>query len=375
MAEVALEGVSKRYANGVLALDGVDLEVADGELVVLVGPSGCGKTTALRLIAGLESLTAGAVRIGGRVLNGESPNRRDVAMVFQRPALYPHLSVRANLGFGLKLRRSWWFSRKAEQRQRVEEVAQVLGLEGVLERRPAELSGGQQQRVALGRALVRRPTVFLLDEPLSSLDAPLRLEMRRELHLLHRRLRATMVYVTHDQEEALTLGDRVVVLDRGKVQQADRPAALYERPANRFVAAFLGWPPLSLLDGRLVEADGGLWLAGDGEKLPVPDEWRRFAGRDVTVGVRPEDVIVGPDETGAVRMQMEVRLIEARGADRLLTLRRGGWALTARQPAGEPAASAAGCATAEVGLRLGRAHLFDGATGVALCHGRREAGP
>jgi ABC-type sugar transport system ATPase subunit len=297
-------------------------------------------------------------------------------MVFQRPALYPHLSVRANLGFGLKLRRGWWSSAQAEQRQRVEEVAQVLGLEGVLERRPAELSGGQQQRVALGRALVRRPAVFLLDEPLSSLDAPLRLEMRRELHLLHRRLRATMIYVTHDQEEALTLGDRVVVLDRGKVQQADRPASLYERPANRFVAAFLGWPPLSLLDGRLAEEDSGLWLVGDGEKLPVPAGWRRFVGRDVTVGVRPEDVSVGPDETGVVKLTMEVRLIEARGADRLLTLRRGGWAVTARQPAaGEPAASAAGCMTAAVGLRLGRAHLFDGATGVALCHGRREAGP
>jgi len=182
-----------------------------------------------------------------------------------------------------------------------------------------------------------------------------------------------MIYVTHDQEEALTLGDRVVVLDRGKVQQADRPASLYERPANRFVAAFLGWPPLSLLDGRLVEEDGRLWLVGGGERLPAPDEWRQFAGRDVTVGARPEDVIVGPDETGGVKLQMEVRLIEARGADRLLTLRRGDWALTARQPAGEPAASAAGLTT--VGLRLGRAHLFDGVTGVALCHGRREAGP
>ena len=278
MAEVALKGVGKQYANGVQAVEGLDLVVADGELVVLVGPSGCGKTTTLRLIAGLEAPSAGLVRIGGSVVNGEPPNRRDVAMVFQRPALYPHLSVQANLGFGLKLRQGWWFG-APERRHRVEEVARALGLEDLLDRRPAELSGGQQQRVALGRALVRRPAVFLLDEPLAGLDAPLRLEMRRELHLLHRRLRATMIYVTHDQEEALTLGDRVVVLDRGRPQQSDRPAALYERPANRFVAAFLGWPPLSLLDGRLVEEDGRLCLVGDGEKLPVPGEWRRFAGR------------------------------------------------------------------------------------------------
>jgi multiple sugar transport system ATP-binding protein len=382
MAEVVLEGVGKCYANGVQAVEGLDLAVADGEFLVLVGPSGCGKTTTLRLIAGLESLSAGEVRLGGRVVTGEPPNRRDVAMVFQRPALYPHLNVRANLGFGLKLRRGWRFGATDEQRQRVEEVARTPGLEGVLDRRPAELSGGQQQRVALGRALARRPAVFLLDEPLGGLDAPLRLEMRRELHLLHRRLRATMIYVTHDQEEALTLGDRVVVLDRGRAQQADRPAALYERPANRFVAAFLGWPPLSLLDGRLVEEDGRLSLAGGGEELPVPacpaDEWRRFAGRDVTVGARPEDVAVGPGagdgpgRTDVVKLTMEVRLIEARGPDRLLTLRRGGWTVTARLPAAPAVAEGA---AVEVGLRLGRAHLFDGPTGRALCHGRTEAGP
>jgi multiple sugar transport system ATP-binding protein len=373
MAEVVLEGVSKRYANGALAVEALDLRVQDGELVVLVGPSGCGKTTTLRMIAGLEHPSVGVVRVGGRVVNDEPPNRRDVAMVFQRPALYPHLNVRANLGFGLKLRRGWWFGAR-ERRRRVEEVASALGLDGLLERRPAELSGGQQQRVALGRALVRRPAVFLLDEPLGSLDAPLRLEMRRELHLLHRRLRATMIHVTHDQEEALTLGERVVVLDRGRPQQADRPAALYERPANRFVAAFLGWPPLSLLDGRLTEEDGRPCLLGDGGQIPVPDEWRQFAGRDVTVGVRPEDVLVGSgaDETDVVHLTMEVRLIEARGPDRLLTLRRGGWAVTARLPSAPAVAEGA---AARVGLRLGRAHLFDGPTGRALCHGRTEAGP
>src|SRR6516165_2012106 len=239
MASVSLDHISKQYPNGVQALVDVCLDAADGELLALVGPSGCGKTTLLRIIAGLETPTAGRVHIGDRDVTACPAYRRDVAMVFQRPTLYPHLNVRSNLTFGHDARRPFsWLRPDSARESLIADAAGILGLSDLLDRRPAELSGGQQQRVALGRAIVRHPAVFLLDEPLSNLDSRLRQEMRRELHLLHKRLRATMFYVTHDQEEALTLGDRVVVLDRGRVQQADRPTALYERPANCFVAGF-----------------------------------------------------------------------------------------------------------------------------------------
>ncbi len=333
MAEVVLERVGKTYPNGVRAVHDLSLTIADGELIVLVGPSGCGKTTTLRMIAGLETPTGGTVRIGGRVVNGEPPHRRDVAMVFQRPTLYPHLNVRGNLGFGLVLRQGWWANR-AERRERVERAARLLQLTDLLNRRPQELSGGQQQRAALGRALVREPAVFLFDEPLSNLDARLRLEMRRELHLLHRRLRATMVYVTHDQEEALTLGDRVVLMDRGEIQQANRPEVLYDRPANRAAAAFIGWPPMNFLQGRLLEEDGRLVLAdGDGAIAldEQRDEWRPFAGREVELGVRPEHVRVTP--VGSA----EVRVVERFGPFRLATLRYGAWTVTARMDGPAPA--------------------------------------
>jgi multiple sugar transport system ATP-binding protein len=366
MAEVVLERLGKTYPNGVRAVRDLTLTINDGELVVLVGPSGCGKTTTLRLIAGLETPTSGTVRINGRVVNAEPPHRRDVAMVFQRPALYPHLNVRENLGFGLALRRG---VPKAERRERVERTARLLELSDLLDRRPNELSGGQQQRTALGRALVRQPAVFLLDEPLSNLDARLRIEMRRELHLLHRRLRATMVYVTHDQEEALTLGDRVVLLDEGMLRQADRPQVLYERPANRFAAAFIGWPPMNFLEGRLVEVDGCLFLT-DGEGMLAlaerQDEWRTFIGRDVALGVRPENVRVNASP-GATRM--EVRLVERAGLLRLATLRYGGWTLTARLEG--PALLSEGDEAA-VEFALVRAHLFDRETGRLLSAGRSD---
>ena len=363
MAEVVLERVSKTYPNGVRAVHDLSLTIADGELVVLVGPSGCGKTTTLRLIAGLETPTAGTVRIGGRVVNGEPPHRRDVAMVFQRPALYPHLSVRGNLGFGLALREGWWLMRGG-RREQVEWAARLLQLTDVLDRRPQELSGGQQQRTALGRALVREPAVFLLDEPLSNLDARLRLEMRRELHLLHRRLRATLVYVTHDQEEALTLGDRVVLLDRGEVQQAGPPEALYDRPANRAAAAFVGWPPMNFLAGRLAESDGRLVLADGATALPVDerrDEWRPFMGRDVELGIRPEHVRLTPSGPA------DVRLVERVGPFRLATLRYGEWTVTARVdgPAPPPEGAAVG-----VEFALVQAHLFDRETGRLLASAR-----
>ena len=249
MATVALEHLSKSVLRGARAVGDVSLEVADGELLAIVGPSGCGKTTLLRIIAGLTVPSAGTVRIDGRDVTREPAYQRDVAFVFQRPALYPHLTVRANLGFGIALRRTW-FRLTAEERGRVEEVAKLLGLSGLLDRRPAQISGGEQQRVALGRALLRRPRAYLLDEPLAALDGRLRLDLRHDLHLLQRRFRATMLYVTHDQEEAAALGDRVAVFDRGVLQQVDTPAALSERPVNRFVAATVGWPPMKLPQGE-----------------------------------------------------------------------------------------------------------------------------
>jgi ABC-type sugar transport system ATPase subunit len=380
MAEVVLEQVSKTYPGGVEAVGGLSLRVGDGELLVLVGPSGCGKTTTLRVIAGLERPTAGTVRIGGRDVGSEPPHRRDVAFVFQRPALYPHLDVRGNLVFGLAMRRRRWWGRRqsrdeglppGEGGRRVEEVARLLGLEGVLGRRPAELSGGQQQRVALGRALVRQPAVFLLDEPLSNLDAALRLEMRRELHLLQRRLRATMIHVTHDQDEAMALGDRVAVLDRGRLQQVDRPAVLYERPANRCVAGALGWPPINLLDGFVVDPEGRLGFRWQGRVLPAPDarreDWQGFTGRPLTLGVRPEDVGPARGTDGEARFTAEVALVERLGPVSLVTLATGDATLTARVEGKAPWREGA---AVEVRLALEQAHLFDRAGGRALSHGR-----
>jgi multiple sugar transport system ATP-binding protein len=373
MASVSLDHLSKQYPNGVRALHPTSLHADDGELLVLVGPSGCGKTTLLRLLAGLETPTTGRVAIDNHDVTTTPAYRRDVAMVFQRPTLYPHLNVRSNLTFGLDARRPFnWFRRDPADDNRVEVAAELLGLSDLLDRRPSELSGGQQQRVALGRAIVRRPAVFLLDEPLSNLDSRLRLEMRRELHLLHKRLRATMFYVTHDQEEALTLGDRVAVLDRGQVQQVDRPDALYERPANRFVASFLGWPPMNLLDGQLVWQDDRLNLAHGADVFHLgtvrQGDWRPFAGRRVTLGVRPEHVRLarpGDDAT----LGLEVRLVETLGPDRLLTLGRGDWTVSMRVPKsqtpGEPTAVTAAFA-------LAHAHLFDPESGCALSHGRPD---
>jgi len=380
MAEVALEHVSKHYTPGAAALDELTLTVADGELVVLVGPSGCGKTTTLRLIAGLETPTAGTIRINGEVVNALPPRRRDVALVFERPTLYPHLTVADNLAFGARMRQSpGLFGRLRRALRgsppaddlaiRVRDTAELLGLSDVLTRRPAQLSGGQQQRVALGRALVRRPAAFLLDEPLSNLDPGLRHDMRRELHLLQRRLRATMLYVTHDQVEAMTLGDRVVVLDRGQVQQVGRPLDLYQRPDNRFVAGFLGWPPMNFFDGRLRRRDGGLTLAADGIELPLPPESfgppTVYNEGDVTAGLRPEHVIV-EGETANGHWPMDVLLVESLGASSLVTLGRNGrqlLALTNGRPAPRERQ------IVKVGLDVRHLHLFDRSSGKALRRG------
>jgi multiple sugar transport system ATP-binding protein len=380
MAEVALEHVSKHYTPGAAALNDLTLTVADGDLVVLVGPSGCGKTTTLRLVAGLETPTSGTIRINGTVVNALPPRLRDVALVFQRPTLYPHLTVADNLAFGARMRNGAGLfgrlrqvvggSRSADELAlRVRETAELLGLTDVLERRPAQLSGGQQQRVALGRSLVLRPAAFLLDEPLSNLDPGLRHEMRRELHLLQRRLRATMLYVTHDQVEAMTLGDRVVVLDRGKVQQVGRPLDLYQRPVNRFVAGFLGWPPMSFFDGRLVRRDGGLVLAADGIELPLPPETfgppSAYNESDVTAGVRPEHVTI-ERETATCHWRMDVLLVEPLGANSLVTLGRNGRQLLALTD-GRPAPRER--QTVEVGVDVRHLHLFDRTSGNALRRG------
>ena len=281
MSDITLDRLTKVYAGGVTAVDDVSLQIGDGEFMVLVGPSGCGKSTLLRMIAGLEEVTQGSISIGGTDVTEFAPRRRDIAMVFQSYALYPHMSVRKNIGYGLKVRRV----PKDESRRRVEEVAKLLGLEELLERKPAQLSGGQRQRVAMGRAIVREPKAFLMDEPLSNLDAKLRTSMRGELARLHDRLGVTTVYVTHDQVEAMTLGQRVAVLDAGRILQVDTPQRLYEHPANLFVAAFIGTPAMNLVEGAI---DGDHVVFG-GLRLPLDPARRPQGGsRPVVVGVRPE---------------------------------------------------------------------------------------
>jgi len=288
MAEIVLDHLSKTYPGGVVAVDDVSLRIGDGEFIVLVGPSGCGKSTLLRLLAGIEEVSQGTIEIGGIDVTTLAPRRRDIAMVFQSYALYPHMNVRQNIGYGLKVRRT----PKDETKRRVEDVAALLGLEALLDRRPAQLSGGQRQRVAMGRAIVREPKAFLMDEPLSNLDAKLRVGMRASLSQLHQRLGVTTVYVTHDQTEAMTLGQRVAVLDQGRVLQCDTPQRLYDRPANVFVAAFIGTPAMNLVEASL-EGDE-LVFAGFRVRL---DDRRRPRGSPakVILGIRPEAF----DETGA----------------------------------------------------------------------------
>ena len=292
MAQIAFESVSKVFNDGTQAVDALDLTIEDGELMVMVGPSGCGKTTALRMLAGLEEITDGTILIGDRVVNDLSPKERDVAMVFQNYALYPHMTVEANLAFGLKLRKL----PKREIAERVRRAAAILEIDDYLARKPRALSGGQRQRVAMGRAIVREPQAFLMDEPLSNLDAKLRVQMRAEIHQLQRRLGVTTIYVTHDQIEAMTLGDRVAVMLDGRLQQVDTPQALYERPVNEFVAGFIGSPSINMIEAELARSDGGLQVSFGNHRLAVDDELarrhpglERYAGRSVVLGIRPED--------------------------------------------------------------------------------------
>ena len=370
MATVRLERVRKIYQDGGhVAVHGVDLEVADGEFVVLVGPSGCGKSTTLRMIAGLESITDGRIYIGDRLVNDVPPKDRDIAMVFQNYALYPHMTVRENLAFALKLRRL----SAAEIDTRVRRAAETLGLADVLDRKPRQLSGGQRQRVAVGRAIVREPAVFLFDEPLSNLDAKLRVQTRREISKLHRDLGATMIYVTHDQVEAMTLGDRIVVMNAGRVQQVDTPLALYDRPANRFVAGFIGSPAMNFVEGTVSEHRGARSLVTDDGTLSVPlpaaIAASIAAGARIVLGVRPEDIETGDRTVGDGRVSFSGRvdLVEPLGNETFVHVTVGAHVMTVRVASRDlPHAGT------EMGLRLdpAKAHWFDAATGSRLLSSR-----
>jgi len=366
MSEVTLSNVVKAYGD-TRVIHGIDLAIGSGEFVVFVGPSGCGKSTLLRMIAGLEEITGGEIAIGGTIVNDLPPRSRDIAMVFQDYALYPHKTVYENMAFGLRLRK-----RPAEEiRTRVGQAASILQIDHLLQRKPRELSGGQRQRVAMGRAIVRQPKAFLFDEPLSNLDALLRAEMRIEIKKLHQRLRNTVVYVTHDQVEAMTLADRIVVLQAGRVVQYDTPDGIYNRPAARFVAGFTGSPPMNFLPARVGEGGRAIHLPG-GVDVPVPPprvaECARHAGREVTFGLRPEHVTAGQRGDGpAFVVPATVMLVEPLGSDTLGLIRLG-----ASREAGEitgrfePGARLRAGESLPVALALDHFHLFDKESGAAL---------
>jgi multiple sugar transport system ATP-binding protein len=388
MSAISLENLTKVYATGVTALDGIDLDVGDGEFVVLVGPSGCGKTTALRMVAGLETITAGTIRFGGQVVNGVSPRQRDVAMVFQNYALYPHLTVAENIGFALTNKKV----PKGERDRRVREAAAALGLSSLLNRKPAQLSGGQRQRVAMGRAIVREPSVFLMDEPLSNLDAKLRVQMRSEILRVHKAIGAATLYVTHDQVEAMTMGDRVAVLHAGVVQQYAAPRELYDRPANLFVAGFIGSPEMNLYEASVSEKE----LVLGSQRLPLGQAGTVLApycGRRVIAGVRPEDLRLdgGTEDpagrVGEATLAADVRVVEVLGSELHAFFSidapaagRGVLTATADEAEGDLLAGSAHNGVARLdpragirpgqrvtfGVDLARLHFFDPATGTAI---------
>ena len=385
MAAISMQNIVKQYSDGFLAVNDVSLEVGDGEFVILVGPSGCGKSTLLRMIVGLEDITSGDMLIDGTRINEKAPRDRNLAMVFQNYALYPHMNVRKNLGYGLKVRRI----PRAEARRRVEEVAEMLGLKELLDRRPAQLSGGQRQRVAMGRAIVREPQAFLMDEPLSNLDAKLRVGVRASLAELHRRLGVTTVYVTHDQTEAMTLGQRVAVMREGRILQTDRPQKLYEEPKDLFVAAFIGSPAMNLVEARI---DGQELVVGQ-YRVPL-DAARRPAGtsRNVVLGIRPEsfeDASFAPHDLPTI--DVEVAVLEELGADAHVFFRVDAPQVTAEALEGRDDATLIADSTAlfsarvdprtraRVGERIvlavdpSRFHFFDSETGASLLLEPRQA--
>jgi multiple sugar transport system ATP-binding protein len=374
MARVGLEHIWKRYGD-VVAVHDVTLEAKDEEFLVLVGPSGCGKSTTLRMVAGLDDISEGTISIGDRVVNDLSPKDRDIAMVFQSYALYPHMSVRDNMAFGLKLRKT----PSAEIKRRVDEAAQILGIGNLLDRKPKQLSGGQRQRVALGRAIVRDPAVFLMDEPLSNLDAKLRVQTRAEISKLHQRLKTTFIYVTHDQTEAMTMGQRIAVMKDGFLQQIDSPQVLYDFPVNTFVAGFIGSPAMNLIPGELKQDGGKLSVVGNGYTIPLPEnlasQARGSSAQHIQLGVRPEHIIPvaswngGAEPPNTVNAHIEV--VEHMGNRQYVYLAQGGATLTAEF---EADADARPDQDVTVVFDPDNLHLFD-EEGKAMGHSRSAVNP
>ncbi len=388
MAGISFNGVTKVFDDGTLAVDHLDLEIADGEFLVLVGPSGCGKTTSLRMVAGLEDPTSGEIRIGDRLVNDVPSRHRDIAMVFQNYALYPHMTVSDNLTFPLRM----LGVDKSTRRDRAREVGAILGISELLARRPKQLSGGQRQRVAMGRAIVREPSAFLMDEPLSNLDAKLRVQMRAEIARIQKRLGTTTLYVTHDQVEAMTMADRVATMSRGLVQQVASPADLYAHPTNLFVAGFIGSPPMSLFDGVVVRVDGALGVRFGSQWLDLPESaaLTKWEGRAVVIGIRPEDVEDAVFDSAAPqtrRLRLAVDLVEQLGSDVLVhvvtdaTAAQGAQLADAAEDAAQIAAPTAGARllarcnprsritrgdVAEFTVDTERVHLFDPVSGSSL---------
>ena len=356
MADVSVRDAYKSYGK-IEVLHGLNFDIADGEFVVIVGPSGCGKSTLLRMVAGLEVITSGSIAIGGEVVDDLEPKDRNIAMVFQNYALYPHMSVYRNMSYALRISRT----PKEEIDRRVQEAARILQLEDLLDRRPGQLSGGQRQRVAMGRAIVREPAVFLFDEPLSNLDAKLRVQMRIEIRRLHDNLGATSIYVTHDQIEAMTLADRLIVMNSGNAEQIGAPLEVYESPATAFVAGFIGSPPMNFLSGRVSE-DGSSVTLSEGQTVPVSGaDLGAYAGCEVTVGIRPEHLIAA--DAGDERLTVKIDLVEALGADTLLYGEVGGKQVVARAP------HDVRTRTGEVvhwALAPGKVHVFDPTSGLRI---------
>ncbi len=365
MAEVRLENIWKVYDGGVDAVKDVSLEIRNREFMVLVGPSGCGKSTTLRMIAGLEEISKGVIRIGDRIINNVPPKDRDIAMVFQNYALYPHMTVYENMAFGLKLRHF----RKEDIRKRVMEAARILSIEDYLDRLPKQLSGGQRQRVAVGRAIVRKPEAFLFDEPLSNLDAKMRVQMRAEISKLHTQLETTMIYVTHDQVEAMTMGDRICVMKDGIIQQVAEPINLYDHPDNRFVAGFIGTPPMNFFEGVLVKAGDELVFRESAFDVVLPREWHsrieEYIDRKVTFGVRPEDMgsEMAEKTPGMPKVRAYIEVIEPMGAETYVYLNTGRHSFIARVDAHRQVRVGD---EALIAFFLPKAHLFDAETELTI---------
>lgn len=360
MAEVVLKGVTKIYPGDVKAVDNIDLHIKDREFCVLVGPSGCGKSTTLRMVAGLEEISGGTIAIGSRVVNDVPPKDRDIAMVFQNYALYPHMTVYDNMAFGLKLRKF----KKADIDARVQEAADILGIHDYLQRRPKALSGGQRQRVAVGRAIVRKPEAFLFDEPLSNLDAKMRVQMRAEISKLHSKLETTMIYVTHDQIEAMTMADRIVIMKDGIIQQVDEPLNVYDNPANLFVAGFIGTPPMNSFRGNIQKIDGKLFFKDESVEIALPAEWDKaeeYVDKEVVFGIRPEDL--GSEEAEYIKdtpkIKAKIEVVEPMGSETYLYLAIGTHSFIARVDAHRKTVVGD---EIELSITMNKAHMFDGET-------------